>query len=132
VVSASESGDFVHKGPFSHGTPGSLGPSVRLSVGGVDVIVVKQPDAIYDREQLRIFGIEPEAMNVLVFKAYNHMRADYEPICRGLVYADSGGIFSFDFSRFDYTKVRRPIWPLDRIGQSEGETLRAHTSYRSD
>ncbi|MCP4299370.1 MAG: M81 family metallopeptidase [Gammaproteobacteria bacterium] len=129
VVSVSESGDFVHKGPFSHGTPGSLGPSVRLSVGGVDVIVVKQPDAIYDREQLRIFGIEPEAMNVLVFKAYNHMRADYEPICRGLVYADSGGIFNFDFSRFNYTKVRRPIWPLDRIGQSEGETFRAHTNY---
>ncbi len=129
VVSVSQTGDFVHKGPFSEGVPGSMGPSARLNVDGVDVIVVKQPDAIYDREQLRLFGIEPEAMNVLVFKAYNHMRADFEPICRGLVYADSGGIFNFEFARFDYSKIRRPIWPLDQIDQAEGETFRAHTNY---
>jgi len=128
VVAISRDGDFVHKGPFNQGTSGSLGPSARLNVKGVDVIVVKKPEAIYDREQLRLFGIEPESMNVLVFKAYNHMRADYEPICRGLVYADSGGIFSFDFFRFNYEKVRRPIWPLDDIEQQEGETFRAHTT----
>jgi len=127
VVAVSETGDFIHKGPFSKDTPGSLGPSARLDVEGVDVIVNDKPDAIYDREQLRLFGITPEDMNVLVFKAYNHMRADYEPICRGLVYADSGGIFSFDFFRFNYEKVRRPIWPLDDIEQQQGETFRAHT-----
>ncbi len=127
VVAVSETGDFIHKGPFSQDTPGSLGPSARLDIEGVDVIVVDKPGAIYDREQLRLFGITPEEMNVLVFKAYNHMRADYEPISRGLVYADSGGIFSFDFFRFTYEKVRRPIWPLDDIEQRQGETFRAHT-----
>lgn len=129
VVAVSTTGDFVHNGPFSQGVPGSLGPSARLNVEGVDVIVVRQPNAIYDQEQLRIFGIEPETRNILVFKAYNHMRADFEPICRGLVYADSGGIFNFDFARFEYSKVRRPIWPLDQIDQSEGETFYARTDY---
>lgn len=127
VVAVSETGDFIHKGPFNHETPGSLGPSARLDIEGVDVIVVDQPQAIYDQEQLRLFGIEPKTKDALVFKAYNHMRADYEPICRGLVYADSGGIFNFDFFRFHYEKLRRPIAPLDDIEQQEGETFRAHT-----
>jgi len=64
---------------------------------------------------------------VLVIKAYNHMRADFEPISRGLVYADSGGIFSFDFQRFDYHKVRRPIWPLDEFSREQGVTDYART-----
>ena len=127
VVAVSEDGGFVHNGPFNHGTPGSLGPSVRLVIEGIDVIVTDQPQAIYDQEQLKLFGIDPTTKNALVFKAYNHMRADYEPICRGLVYADSGGIFNFDFFRFHYEKLRRPIAPLDDIEQHEGETFRAHT-----
>jgi microcystin degradation protein MlrC len=128
VVAVSEDGNFVHNGPFNHGTPGSLSPSARLDIDGVDVIVTDQPQAIYDQEQLRLFGIEPKTKNVLVFKAYNHMRAHYEPICRGLVYADSGGIFNFDFFRFKYEKLRRPIAPLDDIEQQDGETFRAHTA----
>jgi len=128
VKAVSGDGKFIHKGPFGQGTPGSLGPSACIEIDGIEVIVVKRPNAIYDREQLRLFGIEAESKDVLAFKAYNHMRADFEPICRGLAYADSGGIFCFDYARFDYRKVRRPIWPLDDIGQSQGETYRAHTA----
>ncbi len=127
VMAVSEDGNFVHNGPFGHGTEGTLGPSACLDIEGVDVIVTDRPQAIYDQEQLKIFGLEPKTKQVLVFKAYNHMRADYEPICRGLVYADSGGIFNFDFFRFEYQKLRRPIAPLDDITQQQGETFRAHT-----
>jgi len=128
VKAVSEKGNFEHKGPFSHGLPGELGPSAWIEVQGVDVIIIDRPDAIYDREQFRIFGINPEDKDVLVIKAYNHFRADFEPIGKGLLYADSGGIFSFDFKRFDYKKVRRPIWPLDQFERSEGVTDYARTS----
>jgi microcystin degradation protein MlrC len=63
--------------------------------------------------QFRIFGIEPERVNILACKAMNHFRADFEKIGRRLVYVGSGGITSFDWQRYPYRKVRRPVWPLD-------------------
>ncbi|MDP6404822.1 MAG: M81 family metallopeptidase [Alphaproteobacteria bacterium] len=112
-VLALSDGNFVHKGPFQQGRPGTLGKSAMLDIGGINVIVCSVPTQIHDREQLRLFGLEPETMNLIVSKAFNHMRADLEPICRGLLYPDAGGIFSFDFEQFPWQKIRRPIWPLD-------------------
>jgi microcystin degradation protein MlrC len=43
----------------------------------------------------------------------NHFRADFEPMSRKLIYVDSGGICSLDYKQFPWTKLRRPIWPLD-------------------
>jgi microcystin degradation protein MlrC len=110
----------MHRGAYMRGMPGTMGPSACLELGGVRVIVNTFPSQIHDREQLKLFGIEAEAMNVIASKAFNHMRADFEPISRGLLYPDSGGIFSFDFARFPYAKVRRPIWPLDRFDIAPG------------
>ncbi len=106
-------GRFVHKGPYLRGQPGELGRSALLEVGGVKVVVCSIPTQIHDREQLRLFGIVAEDMNVIASKAFNHMRADLEPISRGLLYPDAGGIFSFNFAQLPYKKIRRPMWPLD-------------------
>ena len=111
-------GKFIHKGPFCNGKPGDLGESVLLQIGSVMVVVNDLPSQIHDREQLRIFGLEPEKLNVIVSKAFNHMHADLEPISRGLLYPDAGGIFSFNYQQFPYEHVRRPMWPLDDVDPS--------------
>lgn len=112
VVALSD-GHFVHKGPYLQDQPGELGDSCCLSIDGILVIVNTFPSQVHDREQLKLFGIQAEELNVIVLKAYNHMRADFEPICRGLLYPDSGGIFSMRFEQFPFERVRRPIYPLD-------------------
>ncbi|MCP4123200.1 MAG: microcystin degradation protein MlrC, partial [Bacteroidetes bacterium] len=128
VKAVSETGNFQHKGSFNHAMPGSIGRSACLNIRGIDVIVTDLPQAIYDREQFRLFGVQPEQKDLLVIKAYNHFRADFEPIGRGLVYADSGGIFNFDFSRFNYKKVQRPLWPLDEFDNHREATLAARSN----
>jgi microcystin degradation protein MlrC len=45
-----------------------------------------------DREQYRIFGIDPESVSILVCKGINHFRADFEPIARELIFVDTGGL----------------------------------------
>ena len=37
----------------------------------------------------------------------------YGPIAKKVIYVDSDGPLSRDYARIPYTKVRRPIWPLD-------------------
>ena len=121
TVKALSDGKFVPKGPFMQGQPGDLGESALLEIGGVGVIVNPFPSQLHDREQLKLFGIRFEELNVLVSKAFNHMRADFEPLSRGLLYPDAGGVFSFNFSKFPFEKIRRPIWPLDDFEISPGD-----------
>lgn len=115
IITAVSDGDVVRKGSYYTGTTTSYGPSCVIKVGEVSIIVATNRVQIDDREQFRIFGIQPETTNILVCKAVNHFRADYEKIGRRLVYAESGGIMSINFRQFPFKNVRRPIWPLDDL-----------------
>lgn len=106
-------GDYIRKGPFSTGTVGHFGKSVLIQCDNVSVILVSRRQQPEDREQYRIFGINPEDVNILACKGINHFRADFEPISRELIFVDTGGLVSVDFTRFPFKNVRRPIWPLD-------------------
>ncbi|MBM3533722.1 MAG: M81 family metallopeptidase [Alphaproteobacteria bacterium] len=112
-VAAVSDGIYRRKGRFATGTTGTMGPSFLLDIGKVRIIVATYRTQIDDREQFRIYGVEPERVNVLACKAMNHFRADFEPMSRRLIYVDSGGICSLDYKQFPWTKLRRPIWPLD-------------------
>jgi microcystin degradation protein MlrC len=112
VLSISD-GVYIRKGPFSTGTIGHLGPSALVQVGNVAVVLVSHRVQPEDREQYRLFGINPEETNILACKGINHFRADFEPISRELVFVDSGGLVSVDITQFPFRNVRRPIWPLD-------------------
>jgi len=74
------------------------------------VSLLCQPE---DREQYRIVGVDPERTTIMAMKGINHFRADFEAIAREIVFVDSGGLVSVDFTRFPFRNVRRPIWPLD-------------------
>jgi microcystin degradation protein MlrC len=52
---------------------------------------------------------------VLVVKSVQHFRAAFAPIARDIVLVDSGGICSPDTGRLKFTRLRRPIWPIDGI-----------------
>ncbi len=115
VLATSSRGDVVRKGPFSTGTITSYGPSCLVKIGRVKVIISTHRVQIDDREQFRIFGIDPDKTNVLACKAMNHFRADFEPTSRKLLYVETGGVVSLRYEDLPYKNVRRPVWPLDKV-----------------
>lgn len=115
TVRALSDGHYVRKGAYFHGMSANLGPSMSLCVGGIDVIVCTHANQTEEREQFRLFGLEVETLDVIGCKGMNHFRVDLEPLSRGIIFLDSGGICSPDFARLPYRRVRRPIWPLDTI-----------------
>lgn len=113
MVRCLSDGRYRRKGPYATGTIGEMGQSALVEAGNVSILLVSllcQPE---DREQYRIVGIEPETTKLLAMKGINHFRADFEPIAREIIFVDSGGLVSVDFTRFPFRHVRRPIWPLD-------------------
>lgn len=114
-VLAVSDGRFVRSGPFKTGTPASIGASALLQCGEVQIIVASNRVQAEERGQYRVLGVDVERLNVLALKGINHFRADLEPIARGIVFVESGGIHATDLRTLPYRNVRRPLWPLDDI-----------------
>jgi microcystin degradation protein MlrC len=108
-------GRFRYTGPYGTGTTGTFGDSVVLEKDGIKVIVTSIHKGIYDQEQLRMYGIEPAQMDVVVVKSMQGYRGDFQHIASVCLDVDSGGITSPDHFKFDFKRVPRPIWPLDQV-----------------
>ena len=112
VVSLSE-GRFINDGPMGMGTRTEMGPTAVLQIGGVEVIVISNRLQNTDLQTFLSQGIDPLQRRTLVVKSVHHFRAAYAPIAREVMVVDSGALCSPDPKRFTYTRLRRPIWPLD-------------------
>lgn len=114
VVSLSD-GDFVNDGPMQRGVRMSMGPTAVLRLGGVEVVTVSSRLQTTDLQVFGSQGIDPRQRRVLVVKSVQHFRAAYAPIAGDIVVVDSGALCSPDVRRFAYTKLRRPVFPLDDV-----------------
>ena len=115
VVRMLSDGVFKNDGPMNAGVESNMGPTAVLRIGGIDVVTISNRIQTTDLQVFKSQGIDPLTKGVLVVKSVQHFRAAYAPIAREIVLVDSGGICSPDISRLEFTKLRRPIWPLDGI-----------------
>ncbi|MCB9946554.1 MAG: M81 family metallopeptidase [Rhodospirillaceae bacterium] len=106
-------GRFVCDGPMWAGIAKSLGPSAVLRVGGIDILVATNLLQVIDLQTFIANGIDPRAKDTVALKSMQHFRAAFEPIAARVIVADSGALASPDHSGLPYTRVPRPIWPLD-------------------
>lgn len=113
VVRTISDGRFVHKGPMARGLPGRLGTTAVLDVNDVKVILISYRWQTLDPEMIRFVGIDPLEHKILVVKSTIHYRAAFEPIAREIIEVDAPGLSSSNLARFDFTRIRRPIFPLD-------------------
>ncbi|NBZ88186.1 M81 family metallopeptidase [Stagnihabitans tardus] len=109
-------GTYTGDGPILGGITHSWGKTAVFRVQGIDVLVVTLSGQMLDLQQLRAFGIAPEALRFLVVKSMQHFRAAYEPIAARVVVCDTGALATPQAHLRPYTRVRRPVWPLDREG----------------
>ena len=113
IVRTLSDGRFVHKGPMMRGLPGRLGPTAVLDVNDVKVILISYRWQTLDPEMIRFVGIDPLGEKIIVVKSTIHYRAAFEPIAKQIVEVDATGLSSSNLDRFDFKRVRRPIFPLD-------------------
>jgi microcystin degradation protein MlrC len=106
-------GRFIHRGPMMTGLPGRLGATAVLDVDDVKVILISYRWQTLDPEMIRFVGIDPLREKILVVKSTIHYRAAFEPIAKEIIEVDAPGLSSSNLARFEYRRVRRPIFPLD-------------------
>jgi microcystin degradation protein MlrC len=114
VVSVSD-GAYVCEGPMMRGTCGDLGPTAVLAIGGGHVIVNSYNQQTYDPQVIRSQGLEPARARVVVVKSALHYKAAFLPLVRHVVEISGEGLSRADFWTLPFTRVRRPLYPLDPI-----------------
>jgi len=77
------------------------------------VVLISNRTQALGLELFRNVGVEPTERKLLVVKSTNHFHAAFGPIAEKVLYVDSDGPLSRDYTRIPYTRVQRPIWPLD-------------------
>jgi microcystin degradation protein MlrC len=106
-------GRFVHRGPMMTGLPGRLGATAVLDIDDVKVILITYRWQTLDPEMIRCVGIDPLSEKILVVKSTIHYRAAFEPMAKEIIEVDAPGLSSSNLARFDFRRIRRPIFPLD-------------------
>jgi microcystin degradation protein MlrC len=108
-------GRFIAYGPMGGGIERNYGPSMVFRVGGIDIIVITNNGQAVDLGQFTSLGIDPTRYRTVAVKSMQHFRAAFEPIAREVVLVDTGALCSEIYTPELFTKVRRPVWPLDPI-----------------
>lgn len=106
-------GQYTCDGPVCGGLTLSFGRVAVLQVEGVTVLVASERAQLLDMQQFLTFGIDPRAKRVVALKSMQHFRAAFGPIAGEVIVCDSGALCSPDPRKLAYSKVRRPIYPLD-------------------
>lgn len=117
VVTVSD-GCFRAYGPILGGVWQNFGLSVLFRVDGVDVAIISNNGQLLDIAQLTSLGVDPVHASTIAVKSNHHFRASLGPLATEIITVDGGGLGSVILKGGLYTRVRRPIWPLDDLRDS--------------
>jgi microcystin degradation protein MlrC len=115
VVRAITDGEYTITGPQFQGMRCYMGRTAVLDTGAVEVVVIERNQEPWDRGVFTSAGIDPAAKRFLLLKSRMYFRPVFLPIAKGMVFCDSIGVGSSDWTKFEYRKLRRPIYPLDEF-----------------
>lgn len=91
----------------------SLGPAAAITIGTLDVVLASTRAQTFSPPVFTDLGIDLSAKKIVVVKSSNHFYAAFSRIAAAILYLDTGGPYPGDLSKVTFTKVRRPLAPLD-------------------
>jgi microcystin degradation protein MlrC len=107
-------GRYRNEGPMARGEQGDMGACAVLDTGKVEIAVISRHVEPYDMGSFRALGIEPASKRYLMLKSRVHWRAGLGPLAKAVVECAGTGVCTSDYSQLKFSRVRRPIYPLDR------------------
>jgi microcystin degradation protein MlrC len=108
-------GTYRNVGAMRDGVLEDQGRTAVIDTGGVLVVLTERRQPMWNLQQLRSLGIEPSGLRIIVVKAAIAYRAAYVPIAARIIEVDTPGLAAADVRRFNYTRLERPMYPLDPL-----------------
>jgi microcystin degradation protein MlrC len=107
-------GHYKNRGPMARGLAMEMGPSVVIDTGRAEIALISRHVEPSDLNCLMTLGIDPTQKRYLMLKSRIHWRAGVRDLASAVVDCAGVGVCTSDYSQLQFTRVRRPIYPLDR------------------
>jgi microcystin degradation protein MlrC len=107
-------GRYRNRGPMARGLEMDMGPSVVLDTGAIEIALISRHVEPSDLNCLLSLGIDPAQKRYLMLKSRIHWRAGLGAMASAVVDCAGVGVCTSDYGQLQFTRVRRPIFPLDR------------------
>ncbi|WP_313693468.1 M81 family metallopeptidase [Halorarum halobium] len=121
-VKAITDGEYVNTGT-SHsgkGVRNHVGTTVRFQCGrddSVTVVLAKTRASAFDAEIWRHVGQPPERLSMICIPSLIAFLGDYGPMSSEVILIDTPGTSAVNPARFDYSRIPRPLFPLDEMAE---------------
>jgi microcystin degradation protein MlrC len=92
-----------------------MGPTAVVKHRGLTILLTSKKLPPFDLGQWRSQGINPEELSMIGIKAAVGHRVAYGKIAAGEFTVNTSGPCTSDITRLPYTKLRRPVFPLDPL-----------------
>ena len=115
TVEALHDGDVTGRLGMTAGRRLHLGPSARLTIGGIEVIVITDRTQTADPIFFEMFGLDVSLASTVVVKSRGHFRAGFLPWFspENVYEIDTAGLTSPVLDRWPFERLPRPSFPLD-------------------
>ena len=90
-----------------------LGDSAAIEFDGIEVVLITKRNQAMGADLFTGMGVTLADKRLVVVKSTNHFHAAFAPLASRVLYCDSGGPIPRDHRQVPYTRIQRPIWPLD-------------------
>ncbi len=110
-------GRYRNRGPMGRGVRMEMGPAVVIDTGAAEIVLISRHVEPSDLNCLSSLGIDPLQKRYVMLKSRIHWRAGLGPMARAVVDCAGVGVCTSDYGQLKFTKVRRPIYPLDLLNR---------------
>ncbi|MEA5060707.1 MAG: M81 family metallopeptidase [Candidatus Pelethousia sp.] len=107
-------GEVVYVSPVHANLPDTIGACARIRTGNVDIIIGSVLHQTYDDRPFLATGADIAQYRYVGLKSAHHFRAFFQDRAAAIITADPPGLMSGDLKRYDFHKMPRPIFPLDK------------------
>jgi microcystin degradation protein MlrC len=90
-----------------------IGDAASIRMGGVEAVLISTRAQGMGTDLFSNLGIDPKQRKILVVKSNQHFYASFSAVATHVIYAEGDGPLPRHYAKLPWTKVQRPIWPLD-------------------
>jgi microcystin degradation protein MlrC len=109
-------GAFRTDSPLFGGYEVDIGRTVVVEHDGIEIIITGHTHNPMFPEVFRRHGIDPSKKKILVVKTFRmHMEPNYSPFAKEIIEVDAPGQASPNMKRFEWTRIPRPMFPIDDV-----------------
>jgi microcystin degradation protein MlrC len=116
VASLHRKAGYVLTGHGGNNLRINMGRAAVVRVADVTLLLVEKPGPGSTPLMYRCVGLEPKAFKIVIVKSPAGFRAEFGPFAADIILSDCPGCASGRFASLPYTRINRPLWPLDKIG----------------